>query len=52
MEAEKRVGGFLVGSNVITGTEKKESKGQLFRKKLDKMLEPLKCYIHLKITYK
>ena len=44
-------GGGLLVSNVAPGTEKKDSEGELFRTKPDKMPKTSKCYVNVKTTY-
>ena len=43
--------GWAPVSNVAPGTEKKDSEGELFRTKPDKMPKTSKCYVNVKTTY-
>lgn len=49
---EDRGGGGLLVSSVAPGTERKESDGELFRAKPDKMRKASECYVNVKTTHK
>ena len=48
---EDRGGGGLLVSSVAPGTERKESDGELFRAKPDKMRKASECYVNVKTTH-